>query len=102
MLPSVTIPSQTLTVRQIMDRYKRGMPLEGRTKTPLYYNGEFPDLKNMDLSEIDSLRKQVNNDVKTLQQTLQQQEQDKINQQVLDHQNYVKGLEEKIKAFEAK
>lgn len=30
-LPSMTIPDQTLTIRQIMDRYTRGLPLDVHT-----------------------------------------------------------------------
>lgn len=85
-----------------MDRYRRGMPLEGRARTPLYYNGEFPDIKNMDLSEIDQLRKAVAKEVSTLQRDLQQQEEDRVKEEQQKQIDYVRGLEEKLKAIEAK
>lgn len=50
--PSMTIPDQTMSMREIMDRYARGLPLNGQ-KIPIY-NGEeddMPDLKNLDLAD---------------------------------------------------
>lgn len=51
-LPSMTIPDQSLSVREIMDRYAKGYPLEGE-RTPIYEGEEndLPDLKHMDLAE---------------------------------------------------
>ncbi|AXH76412.1 MAG: hypothetical protein [Microviridae sp.] len=54
---SIVSPDQTLSLRQIMDRYSRGMPLTGTIKNPLYYNGEFPDIAGLDLTEIQALKK---------------------------------------------
>lgn len=59
-----------------MDRYNRGMPLEGR-KNPLYHNGEFPDISNLDLSEIAALKRAAAEQVKDYQTKLNQQEQSK-------------------------
>lgn len=51
-LPSKTIPDQTMSVQEIMDRFARGLPLDG-AKVALYHEeGEdVPDLERMDLSE---------------------------------------------------
>jgi len=56
--PSQTIPDQTMSVKEILSRYSRGLPLEGN-KTPIY-NGEeiIPDLRRMDLSEIQEMQQE--------------------------------------------
>lgn len=72
-MPSVTIPSQTLSVRQILDRYRRGMPLEGR-RQPLYHDGEFPDINGLDLSEIQALKRAAAEQVQQYQADLAKQE----------------------------
>lgn len=50
--PSLTIPDQAMSIREIMERYARGLPLDN-VKVPIY-NGEdddFPDLAKMDLAD---------------------------------------------------
>lgn len=93
---SVTIPDQTMSMRTLIDRYRRGMPLEMRMKNPLFYNGEFPDLEKMDLSEIQQLKKQVNEDVKRMKQDLESQEEYKRLQKANELQQKIKALQEEV------
>jgi hypothetical protein len=52
-MPSETIPDQSLTMRQILDRYARGLPLD--VKTPIWEEDDefnpLPDIRTLDLSE---------------------------------------------------
>lgn len=53
-MPSETIPDQSLTIRQILDRYARGLPLDA--KQPLWdHNADIddvlPDPRTLDLAE---------------------------------------------------
>lgn len=50
--PSMTIPDQSMSVQEIMERYARGLPIAGQ-KVPLYdgEEGDFPDLSKMDLAD---------------------------------------------------
>lgn len=51
--PSLTIPDQTMTVKQIMDRYAHGLDPIGQ-KVPMYYGEDEQmemDINRMDLSE---------------------------------------------------
>lgn len=67
---SMTIPDQSMTVKEIMDRYARGLPVNGE-RSPVYHGEEFvPDLERMDLSEIEDLKSQVTADIKELQSRL--------------------------------
>lgn len=56
--PSKTVPDQTMSLKTILERYSRGMPIEGQEGV---YNGEdiVPDLRRMDLSEIADLTEEV-------------------------------------------
>lgn len=49
---SMTIPDQTLSIRDIMRRFAAGLPIDGE-KVPIYdgEDSDMPDLKNMDLAE---------------------------------------------------
>jgi hypothetical protein len=57
---SKTQPDQSMTVRELLMRNARGLPLSGNAH-PLYQGDEeyFPDLKKLDLSEIAALRDEV-------------------------------------------
>lgn len=52
-LPSLTIPDQTMTIREILTRFSRGLPIE--QKIPIYNESDsdeyFPDPRYMDLAE---------------------------------------------------
>jgi len=55
--PSLTIPDQTLSIKQILERYASGQSLEG--KTPYYDESEseeyYPDPRFMDLADREEL-----------------------------------------------
>jgi len=56
-LPSMTIPDQSLKIKEILVRYAQGLPMHSNHQTPIY-NGEgyLPDFKTMDISEIADMR----------------------------------------------
>lgn len=106
--PSMAIPDQTMSLKQLLDRFARGLPLEGE-KFPIYHDEEeMPDLSKMDLSEIADLRDAVQQDIIEKQEELikQQAEKDKEtaeqNQKELfkkwqeEQQNQDKPLQSKI------
>ena len=63
-----------MSMRTILDRYRRGVPLEMRAKEPLFHNGEFPDLSKLDISEIAELKRQNKIEIEKMEMQLQQQE----------------------------
>lgn len=89
---SITIPDQNMSMRTLMDRYRRGMPLDVKMRQPQYHNGEFPDLSQMDLSEVENLRRAAANEVRDLKQKLHLQEQEK-------QQNAWRQKEQEIEAL---
>ncbi len=61
--PSLTVPDQTLSIRTILERYSRGLPVGGRSDE--YYDEEddMPDYRSLDLTEIASLQEEVKNTI---------------------------------------
>ena len=49
--PSLTVPDQTMSIRTILERHSRGLPIGGRVD--LYYDEEddLPDPRTLDLAE---------------------------------------------------
>jgi hypothetical protein len=71
---SKTQPDQSMTVRELLERNKRGLPLSGQ-QHPVYHGDEeiMPDLKKMDLSEIAALRDAVQEEINEHRKTLAEQ-----------------------------
>lgn len=65
-LPSMTIPDQTMSIRTIVDRYTRGLPITGFT--PVYEGEDFymPDPKTLDLVERAELLERTKEEVESL------------------------------------
>lgn len=101
---SQTIPDQSMSVVEILDRYKRGLPISGE-RVPIYHGEEFdmPDLKKLDLSEIEDLKEKNADYILGLRQELQKRE--KANEQLRkekEFQEWKKLQEEKEKADQPK
>jgi hypothetical protein len=65
-LPSMTIPDQTMTIRNIVDRYTRGLPVTGFNPV---YDGEdyyIPDPRTLDLVERQEMAEQIKQEVESL------------------------------------
>lgn len=56
LLPSLTVPDQSMSVAEIMRRYANGLPIGG-AKVPLWEEDEdfYPDVRTLDLAEIQDI-----------------------------------------------
>lgn len=56
-LPSLTVPDQSLTLRQLLTNYTRGQELPQTNKTPAFFDEKqfIPDIKKMDLVDIQQM-----------------------------------------------
>lgn len=65
-LPSMTIPDQTMSIRTIVDRYARGLPIT--SFTPVYEGDDFymPDPKTLDLVDRAELLENAKQEVESL------------------------------------
>lgn len=72
--PSLFEPDQTMSIREIMERYARGLPIaDGMYKNPVYLDEEeFPDLRKFDLAEVEEMKKQAAENVETHRKTLRE------------------------------
>lgn len=62
--PTKTVPNQAFTIRQIINRNAKGLPVTG-IKVPIYNeDGLLPDLRNLDISEIYDLQRRVEEGIK--------------------------------------
>lgn len=59
--PGLTVPDQTMSIKEIMERFARGIPMENIAKVPIYDGEEnqLPDAKTLDLSEIQQLAEEA-------------------------------------------
>lgn len=84
--PSVALPDQTQSLKEIIRRHVRGLPITGNT--PIYNTDEttgegyeLPDLRRMDISEIDDMKKanQAYIEHQRAELTAQRNERERIN-----------------------
>lgn len=93
---SITLPEQTMSMRTILDRYRRGMPLEMRAKEPLFYNGEFPDISKLDISEIHELKRQNQIEIERMELQLQKNEEYKKLKKQKDLEEQLQKLKQEL------
>lgn len=66
--PSMTIPDQTMSIREILDRYARGLPIEAG-KVPIYDGEEYsPDPRYMDLADRQEYMEYAKDQIKAYEQ----------------------------------
>lgn len=74
-LPSMTIPDQSLTVSELVERNRRGLPLGG-AKVPIWQENPeteyLPDIEKLDLAEIQEMKENVAAEIKEKQEQLQE------------------------------
>lgn len=78
-MPSETQPDEVLSIREMLDRHSRGIPLQGTNREPIYYPeelGHVPDVERMDLTEIAEMVEHVTEKRKTLESELKKREAD--------------------------
>lgn len=78
-LPSLTVPDQTMSIRTLLERYARGLPLDGLMNNPEYQEGEeyddMPDPRTLDLSERQEFAEQVRQELAELKSKANSNEQ---------------------------
>lgn len=78
----MTVPDQTMTARQILDRFAAGMPASAHVYTPTYNGDKYvPDFKNMDLADIEEYRRQASEDIERHRATLAEEQREHAKKQ---------------------
>lgn len=71
---SQTVPDQTMSVREIMSRYVRGLPISGQ-RVPVYNGEEYvPDVRKMDLVDIQEAKEATQRRIAEMQEDLRKQD----------------------------
>lgn len=87
--PSLTIPDQTMPLRELIDRFTRGLPVT--SFKPVYdEDNSLPDPRKMDLAEYNEMRKNVALELKNITEKQQLEEKQRIENQRL------KEIEEEV------
>lgn len=60
-LPSETEQGDTPTIRTILERYTKGLPLGVSALEPQWYDEDLPDFASMDLAELAEYREELAN-----------------------------------------
>jgi hypothetical protein len=85
--PSETVPDQAMSIRTILERYSRGLPISGE-RTPIWQQGDdyndLPDLRTLDLSERQEFTEQYQQELKSLQKTLKSEKKHSDLQKISD------------------
>lgn len=82
--PSMTVPDQNMSVREIMQRHAKGLPTGGQ-KVPFYdEDSDLPDPKTLDLSEIQEFRDEYREKVDSINDKKKSAEQKKAEKMRLD------------------
>lgn len=72
--PSKTIPEQSLSVKQIIDRFTKGLPITAKNYEAQYHGGiEMPVLDKLDLAEQQQLREYARDKVKEFQNRINEE-----------------------------
>lgn len=98
-LPALTVPDQTLSIREILDRFARGIPMENVAKIPSYdgEENELPDIRTLDLAEIQAYAQEAEDLRNKFEQSREAQErakQDAEAKRVADLENAARELAE--------
>lgn len=94
---SLTVPNEAMSLREIMDRYARGLPLTKSNRTEIYHGEEeeMPDLRKMDLSEIHDLAQANSQRLKDYHEYQRIQQEN----QLLAKEKRLLALEEEVKRY---
>lgn len=77
----LTIPDQTMSISTIIARTQKGLPVTG-VKVPLYDpEGELPDFRRMDISEIHDLKERMRQAEANIRKQLNEKEQEEAEKQ---------------------
>lgn len=72
-MPSLTLPDQSLSIQQIMEKHRRGYPIDAR-REPQYLGDEYvPDIKHLDLAEQAEILHEARETVRQTEKNIQEQ-----------------------------
>lgn len=93
--PSMTQPNQSMTIKEIVERHKRGFPIDG-AKIPIYQGEDaLPDISHLDLAEQQEIIEAMADQLVDVKQRLQAIAKDKKEKEELER--IEKIIQERLK-----
>lgn len=94
---SMTIPDQSMSIREIMRRYAQGLPVEGE-RVPIYdEENDLPDPKTLDLTERQEMAENAKNEFNDLSAKYQMEQKELADKKFKKQQEkFNKNLDEKF------
>ena len=85
--PSLTVPDQAMSVRQILERYANGLPLGG-SKEPIYEgeDGDGIDPRRLDLAERQELEIEARRELAEIEERLKSKKVEKSKSKLTEQQ----------------
>lgn len=91
--PSLTVPDQTMSLREILSRHARGLPIAGNNAPAFYSDEEQLDIKHFDLAdqediiimradELKGIHDRIEGEKLTKKQKAEQKERDKLRDEI--------------------
>lgn len=82
--PSRTIPDQSMSVKEILNRYAKGLPLHSSKQVGEYYGDDqyYPDVAKLDLSEKQELYRATQARILELQKLMKEEEAKKHQEEI--------------------
>jgi hypothetical protein len=84
--PSMTVPDQSMSLRELLTRYARGLPLEG-AKTPIWEGEEGfdKDPETLDLAEREDLAEKAREELKNIEEKIKNSKKKKTDKEYTDY-----------------
>lgn len=96
--PSMTVPNQSMSVAEMIDRHNAGLPIQG-SANPMYYGEiDFPDFSKMDLIDLQEFKEATQMRIQELRQKRQELKRE-IDEKY--NKNELRKLQERIKLLSA-
>jgi len=88
---SQTVPDQSFSIREILTKHSKGLPIPAIAKVPVFSEEELPDFQAMDLTEIQAYREHL--------QTIITESEEKIHlaNKAKEKQHYDEEIERRVK-----
>jgi len=97
--PSLVVPNEAMSIREILVRYSRGLPID--SKVPMYDEEQYlPDVKHMDLADLQTMRENIAQEIEDKKQLLNKQKEEENERKQQAKAEQIRKLREQIFAHQ--
>ncbi|QXP44275.1 MAG: hypothetical protein [Arizlama microvirus] len=97
--PSLVVPNEAMSIREILVRYSRGLPID--SKVPMYDEENFlPDVKYMDLADLQTMRENIAQEIEEKKQIISKQKEEENERKQQAKAEQIRKLREELFAHQ--